>query len=145
MNGRRCNYTLLELVAAIGVLLLLFGIALVNFANFRLEETPAAQIGRVRRLGALCRRAAIAQGKPVGVMFRPAERTLQGSGETVVLPEHMTLRINGAELLEDGVAMLFFPDGNAAEVTMEITAENEAPAVLRVSPLTGMMEVYEED
>ncbi len=141
---RRSHYTLLELVTVIAILAVVFGVAIVGFSSLRLERSPREQAESLRRLGALCRRSAIAQGKNFTIEWRQEMRVFVFGSEKLQLAADMEVKINSKTPEADLEAMRFFPDGNAAEVTVEFLGDGEGAGV-RVSPLTGLMELYETE
>ena len=140
----RHPYTLLEMIAATAVIMMVVGVATVNFSNLRLDKSPDELTEELRRMGALCRRYAIAQGKPQEVFYYHKKRIIKFDKESIYLPEETKLSVNGVEPEEDLMCMKFFPDGNAAVSTIEFAAGEDVAGV-RVSPLTGVLSSYENE
>lgn len=141
---KRGQYTLLEVVAAIAILVLVLGVTTVSFGNLRLEKSPLEQVQSLRRMAALCRRSAVAQGKAQSISYVHEQRTIRFGNENMILPETMRLTVN-AKVPEDDLEIIsFFPDGNSTESVIEISCDGET-AGLTVSPLTGVMDVYEKE
>ena len=92
----------------------------------------------------MCRRCAIAQGKPQEVFYHHEKRLLKFDRESVFLPEGTKLLVDGAEPEEDIGCMKFFPDGSAAASTVEFVSGEDIAGVT-VSPLTGMLKSYEKE
>lgn len=136
-------YTLVEMVAVTAILLAVLGIALVQFRPESAGKSPERLLEEIRRAAASCRREAAATGIPRELVFEPKQRAVTAANERILLPEGMKLRFNGKELREDTVILRFFPDGGAAEAELELES-NEETATLRVSPLTGSMEINED-
>ena len=137
-------YTLLEMIVVTAVIMLVVGVATVNFSNLRLDKSPDELTEELRRMGALCRRYAIAQGKPQEVFYHHEKRIIKFDKENIYLPEKTKLLVNGVEPEEDLMCMKFFPDGNASVAAIEF-AEGEDIAGVRVSPLTGVLSSYEKE
>ena len=141
----KCHpYTLLEMIVVTAVITLVVGVATVNFSNLRLDKSPEELTEELRRMGALCRRYAIAQGKPQEIFYFHDKRIIKVDRESIYLPEGTKLFVNGVEPEEDLICMKFFPDGNATIATVEF-ATREDVAGIRVSPLTGMLSSYEKE
>ena len=141
---RRHPYTLLEMIAATAIIMMVVGIATVNFSSLRLDKSPDELTEELRRMGALCRRYAIAQGKPQEVFYYHEKRIIKFDKESIYLPEETKLSVNGIEPEEDLMCMKFFPDGNAAVAEIEFAAGKDVAGV-RVSPLTGVLSSYEKE
>ena len=141
----RCHpYTLLEMIAVTAAIMLVVGVATINFSNLRLDKSPDELTEELRRMGALCRRYAIAQGKPQEVFYHHEKRVIKFQKESICLPEKTKLFVNGVEPEEDLMCMKFFPDGNAVAAAIEFAA-GEDVAGIRVSPLTGVLNSYEKE
>jgi len=138
----RC-YTLVEMVAVTAILLAVLGVALVQFRPESAGKSPERLLEEIRRAAASCRREAAATGNIRELVFEPKHGAVAAANERILLPEGMKLRLNGKELREDTVILRFFPDGGAAEAELELESEEEK-AALRVSPLTGSMEIDED-
>lgn len=141
---RRHSYTLLEMIVVTAVIMMVTGIATINFSNLRLEKSPVELAEELRRMGALCRRYAIAQGKAQEVFYRQEKRLLKFDKESIFLPEGTKLLVDGAEPEEDIGCMKFFPDGSAAAAAIEFVSGEDIAGVT-VSPLTGMLKSYEKE
>ena len=141
---KRHPYTLLEMIAVTAVIMMVVGVATVNFSNLRLDKSPDELTEDLRRMGALCRRYAIAQGKAHEVFYHHEKRIIKFDKEIIQLPEGTKLLINDVEPEEDLMCMTFFPDGNAAVAVIEFAA-GEDVAGIRVSPLTGVLSSYEKE
>ena len=140
----RHPYTLLEMIVVTAVIMLVVGVATVNFSNLRLDKSPDELTEELRRMGALCRRYAIAQGKPQEVFYYHEKRIIKFDKEIIQLPEETKLLINDVEPTEDAMCMKFFPDGNTAVTVIEFVSGDDVAGV-RVSPLTGVLSSYEKE
>ncbi len=140
MRFRR--FTLLELVTAMAVVLTVLAIALAGFTRLRLEHSPREQVENLQRLAAICRRVAMAQGTTQDVSWDAGEREIRFGRECIRLSDGLTLIVDQEEVTGSRELLRFYPDGNASECIVELTCDDER-AGLRVSPLTGVMEVYE--
>ena len=141
---KRHPYTLLEMIAATAVIMMVVGVATVNFSNLRLDKSPDELTEELRRMGALCRRYAIAQGKAHEVFYHHEKRIIKFDKEIIQLPEGTKLLINDVEPAEDAMCMKFFPDGNASVTVIEFVSGDDIAGV-RVSPLTGVLSSYEKE
>ena len=141
---KRHPYTLLEMIVVTAVIMLVVGVATVNFSNLRLDKSPDELTEELRRMGALCRRYAIAQGKAHEVFYHHEKRIIKFDKEIIQLPEGTKLLINDVELTEDAMCMKFFPDGNTAVTVIEFVSGDDVAGV-RVSPLTGVLSCYEKE
>lgn len=140
----KCHpYTLLEMIAVTAVIMMMVGVATVNFSNLRMDKSPDELTEELRRMGALCRRYAIAQGKAHEVFYHHEKRIIKFDKEIIQLPAETRLLINDVEPTEDAMCMKFFPDGNAAVAVIEFVSGDDIAGV-RVSPLTGVLSSYEE-
>ena len=140
----KCHpYTLLEMIAVTAVIMMMVGVATVNFSNLRMDKSPDELAEELRRMGALCRRYAIAQGKAHEVFYHHEKRIIKFDKEIIQLPAETRLLINDVEPTEDAMCMKFFPDGNAAVAVIEFVSGDDIAGV-RVSPLTGVLSSYEE-
>lgn len=139
----RNAYTLVEMVAVTAILLVVLGVALIQFRPESAGTSPDRLLEEIRRAAASCRREAAATGTPRELVFEPEQRTVAAANERIPLPEGMKLRLNGEELRESAAILRFFPDGSAAEAELELESDEET-AKLRVSPLTGSMEIDED-
>ena len=97
----RHPYTLLEMIVVTAVIMLVVGVATVNFSNLRLDKSPDELTEELRRMGALCRRYAIAQGKPQEVFYYHEKRIIKFDKESIYLPAETKLSVNGVEPEED--------------------------------------------
>ena len=140
----RHPYTLLEMIVVTAVIMLVVGVATVNFSNLRLDKSPDELTEELRRMGALCRRYAIAQGKVHEVFYHHEKRIIKFDKEIIQLPEGTKLFINDVEPTEDAMCMKFFPDGNTAVTVIEFVSGDDVAGV-RVSPLTGVLSSYEKE
>ena len=140
----RHPYTLLEMIVVTAVIMLVVGVATVNFSNLRLDKSPDELTEELRRMGALSRRYAIAQGKPQEVFYYHEKRIIKFDKESIYLPAETKLLVNGVEPEEDLMCMKFFPDGNAVVAAIEFAAGEDVAGV-RVSPLTGVLSCYEKE
>ena len=141
---KRHPYTLLEMIVVTAVIMLVVGVATVNFSNLRLDKSPDELTEELRRMGALCRRYAIAQGTPQEVFYYHKKRIIKFDKEIIQLPEGTMLLINDVEPTEDAMCMKFFPDGNTAVTVIEFVSGDDVAGV-RVSPLTGVLSSYEKE
>ena len=141
---KRHPYTLLEMIVVTAVIMLVVGVATVNFSNLRLDKSPDELTEELRRMGALCRRYAIAQGKAHEVFYHHEKRIIKFDKEIIQLPEGTKLLINDVEPTEDAMCMKFFPDGNTAVTVIEFVSGDDVAGV-RVSPLTGVLSCYEKE
>lgn len=139
----RNAYTLVEMVAVTAILLVVLGVALLQFRPESAGTSPERLLEEIRRAAASCRREAAATGIPRELVFEPEHGAVTAANERILLPEGMKLRLNGKEPGEDTAILRFFPDGSAAEGELELEL-NEETAKLRVSPLTGSMEIDED-
>ena len=137
---KRHPYTLLEMIVVTAVIMLVVGVATVNFSNLRLDKSPDELTEELRRMGALCRRYA----KPQEVFYYHKKRIIKFDKESIYLPEETKLLVNGVEPEDDLMCMKFFPDGNAAVAAIEFAAGEDVAGV-RVSPLTGVLNSYEKE
>lgn len=141
--SRRCSYTVMEVIVATTIIMLIVGICTVNFSKIRMDNSPAELVHELRMLGALCRRSSVGQGVPLEISYFYEERNFQFGKERLLLPENVRVAINGCNPKSDLTCMRFFPNGSAAAVVIEFSAGEEI-AGLTVSPLTGVMTVYEK-
>ena len=138
------SYTLMEMIVVTAVIVMIAGVATINFSKLRLDKSPTELSNELRRMGAMCRRCSIAQGKPHVVHYYHEKRLLRFDKESISLPEGTKLLINGTEPEKDLECMKFFPDGNAAAVIIEF-ASGEEIAGIKISPLTGLLSNYEKE
>jgi len=129
---KRCPYTLLEIIVVIAIITLVAGVITVNFTKLRLDKSTFDLAEELRRMGALCRRYAVAQGKSQEILYYHEKRVLKFDKDSILLPEGTKFFINGKEPDEDLRFMKFFPDGNATVVTIEFIS-NETVAGVKVS------------
>lgn len=142
-QSSRRLFTLIELVAAGAILLVLLGIGAGSFHALKLDDSPRSVLEKLQRVGALCRRQAVAQGIPVAVFYSVERRVFWCGAEKVNLPESVALRHPENEAGEMEI-LRFFPDGSALEQKIELT-DSRNTARLLASPLTGLLYLEEEE
>lgn len=131
------------MVAVTAILLVVLGVALIQFRPESAGKSPERLLEEIRRAAASCRREAAATGVPRELVFEPEQRAIAAANERILLPEGVKLRLNGEELSKSAAILRFFPDGSAAEAELELESDEET-AKLRVSPLTGSIEIDED-
>jgi len=134
------------MVAVTAILLTLLGVAILQFRPEYAGQSPRQVAEAIRRTGAGCRRQSTATGEISELFFDPERKTITSSTERFRLPKEMRILLNGGEIREKTPILCFFPDGSAAEAELELELESDGDRVkLRVSPLTGMMEIDENN
>ena len=133
-------YTMLEMAAALLIVLLIVSLAVGLYRND--ETADALRHGEaLRELATTARLAALRGTEPVSLCYLPTERKwfIPGRSGELHLPEGIALYLDGKEIPVNGEELTlisFFPDGRITQAALELRQE-ELSVTLRTSELTG--------
>jgi type II secretory pathway pseudopilin PulG len=147
------NFTLVEMVAVVAMLLLLAG-----FAIWKVGKTPAYAVleSAANGVKGVCVEASsmsLIQAKTIKVSFNEESKTfsISGSGEnsmlkgrfmTYKLPEDVEIETNSTDDEESGFT--FFPDGSGSGSEISLSLKGHIIAI-KISPLTGSLLIEEKE
>jgi hypothetical protein len=157
---RKChNYTLIELIAVIMLLLLITGVVISQFRKMPAFISLDRKVNEIKRLCSKARNTACCQGTEIKIILKMPEKTLYintgvkkedaddseqklPSDSSVTLPEEITFKVNDRDFEPDEETyelFKFFPDGTGMEQSITFQLRKHKIR-LRVSPLTGAIE-----
>lgn len=141
-------FTLIEIVCVILIIGIIMGVGIVNFVNIRFTPTPFDYAKKLKLMSVKARSIAIAQNEIQKIKWQKETNKLIYNDNIIDLSDNISLKLNNEVISSSKDILIFFPDGTGAEVYLDITENiNDlvSKAVLRVSSLTGCVEIYEKE
>ncbi|MCL1926514.1 MAG: prepilin-type N-terminal cleavage/methylation domain-containing protein [Syntrophorhabdaceae bacterium] len=145
MRGRG-GFSLMELLVVLFILSLFAALAAPSFSRTLLSGRMRACAAEVRATLSKARSHAIAEGRTRFVVFNLEEGTFGLDSDAVLrgFPEPIqlgSLIVAGEEVRGTTARVRFFPDGTAEEAEISVASGDGGMLLLRMDPLTGIVEV----
>lgn len=140
------GYTLLEVLAVIGILALMTSALMVSWP-VRFEDRLDVVSERIRLSLIAAREAAMRTNEPARVVFDLKQRRWSGfDGRTSELPEEIRIEVTAARKLSEAqdLGVAFMPQGSSTGGTIELS-DDTGRAVVTIDWLTGRIAIARRD
>lgn len=138
------RYTLMEVVAAMGILCVILGLAVFSLRTIYSPPSLDNEAEKIRTFTSTCRRSAIAQGKNIIIFYLKEGNKLFFNNEAYFLSDGIFLKFDGSENQKNEPIEVFHfrQDGTASSQKVQLT-DGEESIEITTSPITGLISIQE--